>query len=218
MADDIAIKDIDSYAKDLRKRIWITKGSRFISSRTLSRKNELSITSISFVSIYGIAITIIQVIFASGQCKSLNDFYTVTSLLLSIFILVLSLLEGSKNYQVKAERLYKNATSFAKLSKKLEYDIASHLEYKEFKEELESIRLEYEKLINNCPENHNPDDYFLFKVENRNEFNIDITITKECWITAKCFIIFIMNYWLYYFFIIGVPIIFIFLFSTFRCS
>jgi len=100
---------VDIYIEKLKKKISTTRECRFNAARRLSNKNQLSIASISFVSVYSIAIAIIQNIFDFSQCKNLNNVFTIVSILLSIFILVVSLLEGANNYQLKADRLHSNA-------------------------------------------------------------------------------------------------------------
>lgn len=196
---------INSYADELSTRIWKTKGSRFNAARRLSNKNQLFITSISILSIYGVIIPIIQIIFAPFQCLKLNNWFTFISIFLSIFILVLSLLEGSKNYQVKAERLYNNATKLATIYKHLEYLKAcnlesSNLESSNLEKELKNILNEYDRAIESCPENHDTKDYELFKAQHRREFKINILKAK--WNIFKGYI---QDYWLYYLFIIVPP-------------
>jgi hypothetical protein len=191
---------INSYADELSTRIWKTKGSRFNAARRLSNKNQLSITSISILSIYGVIIPIIQIIFASSQCLKLNNWFTFISIFLSIFILVLSLLEGSKNYQVKAERLYNNATKLATIYRDLEYLKARNLEHSNLEEKLKNILNEYDRAIESCPENHDTKDYELFKAQHRREFKINILEAK--WNIFKGYI---QDYWLYYLFIIVPP-------------
>ncbi|MEL7005478.1 MAG: SLATT domain-containing protein, partial [Bacteroidota bacterium] len=88
---------LDSYISTLKFRLWKTKGSRFNAYRRLKKKQQASIFSISVLSVYGISIPVIQTALDTTLCPKTNDLYTVISLTLAVFILVLSLLEGANN-------------------------------------------------------------------------------------------------------------------------
>ncbi|MDJ0599513.1 MAG: SLATT domain-containing protein [Crocosphaera sp.] len=217
---------LNQYTDKLNRKVWITKGSRFEASRKLSLQSQLSITSISFLSIYAIGISIIQnIIDLTGQCRSLNNLYTITAILLSVFILVLSLLEGLKNYQLRAERLYNNAKDLSKLYGKIDYLLSFELEHKNLNEQqkfIEPINNEYNELIDRCQENHDSDDYWLFKAKHLKDFPEDfknigcvpIGWPRSCWIQISYII---KHYWLYMI-SIALPLpLFIWLYYIFRC-
>jgi hypothetical protein len=52
--------DLKSYSESLMSRIWKTKSARFNAARRLKNKYQFSISSISILSVYGIAIPIIN--------------------------------------------------------------------------------------------------------------------------------------------------------------
>jgi len=158
---------VQKYAEDLKETISKTRGSRFNAVRRLESKNEWSIASISVLSVYSIAIAIIQNVLDFSQCQNLNNIYTLSSILLSIFILVISLLEGAKNYQLKADRLHSNALELSIIYRKIEYLVIENLEKKEYIQKLCDLATEYEQVIKGCPENHKPVDYTLFKLEEK---------------------------------------------------
>ena len=192
--------ELIQYAGTLRDKMWKTKGSRFNAVRRLNKKNQWSIASISILSVYGISIPIIQSNMDSTQCPQVNSWYNLIAILLSIFILVLSLLEGSQNYQIRAERLHQSAMEISALHSKLDYLFKCQLQDKRLSSKLEKIVMRYEELVSNCPENHEIDDYTLFRVQHRDYFKI-------CKIYAKCIEIklFFQNYWLYIFFVVSIP-------------
>ncbi|UBF23983.1 SLATT domain-containing protein [Kovacikia minuta CCNUW1] len=159
------LSNTDSYAKSLETRIWKTKGSRFNAARRLNRKYQFGITSIAILSVYGIAIPIIQSIPNIAKCQNVNSLYTAISTILSVFTLALSLLEGSKNHQLRAEKLHNNAVQISSLGRKLEYLITCESQSKDFGEKLRDLSGEYEKVVQECPENHEPEDYLLFQLQ-----------------------------------------------------
>ncbi|HEY9800483.1 MAG TPA: SLATT domain-containing protein [Leptolyngbyaceae cyanobacterium] len=200
--------DPNTYAASLSSRMWKTKGSRFNAARRLNNKYQFSLFSISVVSIYGIAIPLIQGIVKNSRCQEINDIYNAISLLLSVFTLVISLLEGARNYQLKAEKLYNNAVKISSLERELEYLIISKLNDADFVQKLGDISSRYEKLIQDCPENHESEDYTLFRLQNRKEFSI--SIITEIYTRIK---LIVLDYWLYIF-VLGIPPILFLLYSS----
>lgn len=182
-----------AYAKSLNKKIWTTKGTRFNAARRFNNNFQVSITSISILSIYGISIPILQGIVNVSECPQLNGIYTASSTILSIFILVLSLLDSSKNYQVRADRLYNNALKIRNLQRQVEYTIDCESDCANFQEKIKDFSSRYEELINECPENHGTEDFDLFKAQHREDFK-DINWKTENYIKLKAFI---KDYWLY---------------------
>lgn len=191
--------DLDAFASLLRRRIWITKGSRFNAARRLNNKYQFSLSSISILSVYGIAIPFIQNIVNNPQCQKVNDIYNAISVILSVFTLVISLLEGAKNYQLRAEKLHSNAVELSTLNRELEYLIVSKSGKADFIQEIGNVSARYEKLIKDCPENHEPEDYALFMVQNRKDFNISRLTELYTRVKLIC-----LDYWLYAF-VLGIP-------------
>jgi hypothetical protein len=191
--------DLDTFALSLRRRIWITKGSRFNAARRLNNKYQFSLSSISILSVYGIAIPFIQNIVSNPRCQKVNDIYNAISVILSVFTLVISLLEGAKNYQLRAEKLHSNAVELSTLNRELEYLIVSKSASPDFVKEIGNISTRYEQLIKDCPENHEPEDYTLFMVQNRKDFNL--SWFTEWFIRIK---LICLDYWLYAF-VLGIP-------------
>lgn len=200
--------DPNIYAASLSSRMWKTKGSRFNAARRLNNKYQFSLSSISILSIYGIAIPLIQGIVKNSTCQEINDIYNAISLILSVFTLVISLVEGAKNYQIRAEKLYNNAVKISSLQRELEYLIVSKLNDPDFIHKLGEISARYEELIEECPENHEPEDYTLFMVQNRKDFNI--SLITELYIRIK---LVVLDYWLYIF-VLGIPPILFLLYSS----
>lgn len=198
------MNEFDEYINRRLTTIGKTRGCRFNASRRLNNQYQFSITSISILSVFGIAIPIIQNNIDTTKCSNINTLYTLVSILLSIFILVLSLLEGSKNYQVKAERLHINAVEISSVYHQLEQlrDIPTK---EEIEQKLKDINKKYDKLIRICPENHEPDDYLLFQAQ-YNE-NCKISRLRSTYLKIK-------YYWLYFVLVLTISMVTIYLYSA----
>ncbi len=199
--------NVRSYAESLKSRLWITKGSRFNAARRLNNKSQFSTTSISILSVYGIAIPIIQSLPNISKCSQINSLYTAISTILSVFTLVLSLLDSAKNYPVKADRIYSSAVKIGVLEKKLEYLICCEAD-DELRAKVQSLSTEYNEILAECGENHDPEDFSLFKAQHSEHFKIG-TISKNL-IKLK---VFVKDYWIYVF-VLGLPPIIVILYTS----
>jgi hypothetical protein len=197
----------------LKKTIWITGSSRFHASRRLKNKNFFSITSISFLSFYSIILSVVQASIDFTKSPIIIQLFTIFAIVLSIFILVISLLESSQDYGIKADRLYKNAQKLTELRRKIEHheyhflDNYDEIHSCELEKSLKKYTKMYDYLLMECPENHDPEDYDLFKFENPKDFpeyhNDNSKNDFRLFVIRRIF----TNYWLYYFCIFLMPLI-----------
>ena len=200
---------LDDYINSLKFRIWKTKGSRFNAYRRLKRRQQVSIFSISVLSVYGISIPVIQSVLDTTSCPKTNNLYTVISLTLSVFILVLSLLEGANDYAGKSEKMHTNAVKISSLYSDLEVLLVRDQNPDSLSEKVDAIQHRYSEIIEECPENHEPEDYLEFQVQHRNDFRLS---SLSCfWIKIRSFIV---NYWLYSLFVIAIPPFVVILYTT----
>lgn len=200
---------LDDYVNSLKFRLWKTKGSRFNAYRRLKRRQQVSIFSISVLSVYGISIPVIQAVIDTTSCPKTNNLYTVISLTLSVFILVLSLLEGANNYAGKSEKMHTNAIKISSLYSELEVLIAINRTPESLGDGVDNIQRRYSEIIEECPENHEPEDYLEFQIQHRKDFRLS---PLRCfWIKARSFFV---NYWLYSLFVIVIPPFIFVLYST----
>ncbi|MTJ46700.1 SLATT domain-containing protein [Dolichospermum sp. UHCC 0259] len=200
--------DLKAYSESLMSRIWKTKSARFNAARRLKNKYQFSISSISILSVYGIAIPIIQSIVKNPACQRINDIYNAISLILSVFTLAISLEEGSKNYELRAEKLYNNAVQLSSLQREMEYLMICGLSDNELLQKLGELSVKYDQIIKECPENHEPEDYDLLKAQNIKDFKI--TWIEGLYIQIK---LILKDYWLYIF-VVGIPPILFMLYSS----
>ncbi len=197
------------YVSKIKSTLWKTQSSRFNAARRLNNKYQFSAISISLLSILGIGTPIIQNFIDSTKCATTNQLYTLVSILLSIFILVLSLLESSQNYQLKADKLHDNAVNISSLLKEIEFLINCKFpnadsEEKKYKiiTEIQRYYKEYDNLIKLCPENHEPDDYLFFQAEHYKDFEKSWFWSQRTLIRLR-----IKYYWLYFMLVMIIAVI-----------
>jgi len=199
---------IDNYANELDMRMWKTKGSRYNAYRRYERKHWLSLASISILTLYVFGLTLADfcntIKFTTNQQISIP----FISMVLSIFILILSLLEASKNYQIKSERLHNCAKDIANVYNELRKVMHTNMPDEDKSNRLNDITMRYDSIIQKYGENHSPIDYELFIAEHYKQFNIGI-INRQ-WIYIKSIII---PYWLYILLMASPPIVICFILS-----
>ena len=132
--------------------VWTTAGARFNAHRRLRNKQNASIFCISLLSLFNISIVIFEIL-----PTKYND---NASLLFSVFIIMVSLLEFSKDYATKGERLHVNAMAINDFNKNL--TLHQNLD--------QALLDEYQRIKNSCAENHEPYDMELFRIQHRKIF------------------------------------------------
>jgi hypothetical protein len=184
---------------ELDRTLWITKHCRYNAAYRLKRKNALSIYSIAILSVYTLAIAIIE---KYGFKLAYCNIYGFISIMLSVFILVISLSEAGKNYGVVAERLFVCGNDIR--------DLLDHLKkYNNKRDEdydgIYAVSMKYSNVLKACGENHENVDYDLLRAENYTKFdnmNLFLSVLYK-------FKFYITIYWFYSCLIILPPIVFI---------
>ncbi len=159
------------FGQELAKKMWVTKGARYNTYRRCKTKSLWSILSIAILSIYVIGLRLAPY-FLVFNVKYLN-ILAFTTLLASLFILVLSLLEASKNYQLRAERLYNCANEITNVYNDLLQLAPYNEENGHTPEQIQKISKRYASILRRYQENHDVIDFELFKAKNRADFQID---------------------------------------------
>lgn len=138
--------------EQLENKAWKTAGARFNAYRRLKAKNTTSIFFISMLSLVCICINLFDVFPAEHRESA--------SLIFSVLVIIVSLVESSKDYSLKADRLHTNAL-----------EINSFIDRLKFKQSVGQNEIqEYHSILRSCPENHEIDDFKVFLMQHRKEF------------------------------------------------
>jgi hypothetical protein len=164
-------------ANDLKQKIWKTKGARFNAHQRLQNRHTWSITSISFLSVYVIILTLLVNISFITLSSTQNSIASFSAMVLSLFILVLSLMETSKSYEAKSREFHECGRQLSGIYDRLMISMAawnSNQGNANIQKELFDIANEYNNILDKCHENHDIIDFELFKVEHNQDFNLGI--------------------------------------------
>ena len=149
MAENLA----PDYKGQIDNKMWITKKCRMnTESRLLSNATFLNISNIY----YSIIISIISII----SIITNDNTYSIISVILSVALIISITFATSLNYKERAEKMKRNYLDINELETKLKYIDPNS------KDEIKTIELEYNKLLDNV-ENHLEYDYYRVLKNNK---------------------------------------------------
>lgn len=159
------------FLEELKHKLWSTRGSRLRASERLKIQEKYSILSLSFLSAYLIIFGLLSVYNLFNENKISENIIPFSITSISIFLLVFSLFENSKNYAIRSLQYHNCALEISRLYNKLQtyksYDKdATHDELKKFTLDLQD---KYQTVLEKY-ENHLQIDNIIFKLDHRDYY------------------------------------------------
>lgn len=159
------------FSMNLRDRMWRTAGARFNAYRRMKRCNNLSAFTIAMLSIYAVTISVCQIRYDLGtENPILDKNLTIISVVGSLFIVAVSLIEWAKDFSIKADRLLDNATQITNLRTELQFFLATN-QNGSLTQGVDNIRKAYDRLTDGDSPNHEPLDDLMFRAQNYSDPN-----------------------------------------------
>jgi len=154
------------FAKELNYQLWVTKGARFHASQRLAAKQKWSSYAIAALAFYAIVANLLPIAI-DGLDFILTGFVSST---LSIFILVISLLEGSRRYDLRSSRHHDCALEIGELYRKLRKLRTGPVANEVNRESaIDAIMNKYQNVLKRF-ENHEQVDYLLLQAKKSDYF------------------------------------------------
>jgi len=145
---------------DLTKRAKATSDIRFQAALRLTKRQKGSTYIISLLSLFVIALSLIPNILALQNYQ--NQILLACSIILSVFIIFSSIIDGSQNFFHQAELLRECARKVETVYLEAKFiDIVADPVSAQCR--LEELRGRYQDALDECSINHDPLDYFLYK-------------------------------------------------------
>ena len=154
-----------NFLESLRLQAWRTSGARYNAARRLKRRDWFATFSIAIFSAIGIAIAVVQKVYAPKASSDLDNYLTVAAVCIGLFVIVISLIEWGFSAAAKAEALYRNAELLNRHQRKVAQVLAANVEIIE--SAVTELREEYEAIKDSCPYNHELVDHILFGAQHR---------------------------------------------------
>lgn len=152
---------------DLRNRAWTTAGSRYNASRRFRTRSKLSLATIALISAIGVAVPLLM---ANRSFSIHGSDLALYSSLLSLFILVVAIIEGAAGFDAKADALFRNAEQLNAFRMKVNVILVD--ETSQQVEKLRQMVAEYEQIKASCTLNHEVVDFNLFRAKNPADYGM----------------------------------------------
>jgi hypothetical protein len=163
----------ENYVSAFRRKIWITKGTRFNAHHRIMCKHTYSSATLAFCSTYVLLVSILGYLPLNSLNAFKHDVLSFSAIGLSIFILALSLLEASKSYQINAKAFHECGRKLSNLYDR--FEILTNIEQpnlsqSEFTSQFKEMSREYDAILDQCQENHSSIDLKIFRLQHQDEF------------------------------------------------
>lgn len=167
----------DESLREFRRSVEITRDVRFQANLRLMKRQRWSSYMISILSLYVIFLSLLpNIVVLENQDTQL---LLSCSVILSVFVIFTSLIDGSQNFYHQGELLHRCARKIATVYHKLKNldpsapDAASTFE---------GLQEEYREILDDCPINHDNMDYTLIKSTKPHLFPRDY---QNSWVAGK---------------------------------
>lgn len=154
------------FLDSLSKAAWETSCARYNSSRRLKVREIFSTISLALIGLSGIALTLIQYFWGASLNPNFNIFITAFSIILSMLLIIISLIEWGFASGAKSEALFRNAELLNEYERKVSLfksSLKEEITEDDYKK-IDNLRDEYEKIKSTCVFNHSPIDYEYHKI------------------------------------------------------
>jgi|SRR4051812_10937870 len=192
-------EETDTLSGTFKFRVWVTRGCYFVLCDRLRRKARYSIGSVTLLSFYVFVLSLLQIFPNLSLASAHKDILSVLTLTLSVFIIIITLLESSKNYAIDAEFSLMTAQELATLFGRCEL-----VEAGLSKEEAAELHREYDLILNRARTTRRAIDYLWFQFDNYRTFEASpgrmvVLVLGLMWNG-------LLEYWLYAAMAVGPPV------------
>lgn len=150
---EVFIRALDSF----KRSVEITRDVRFQANIRLNRRQRASAYVVSFLSLYVIALSLIPNIIELNHAQS--QMLLSCSIVLSVFVIFTSLIDGSQNFFHQGELLHSCARKIATIHHSLKnIDYVADLDAA--KKSLSELQSKYQRALDDCPVNHDNVDFY----------------------------------------------------------
>ena len=181
------MENISNICDDLLQRMWVTRGARYNAYRRLKKKHDLSIATIAFLSSYALIINSIKFVNFVQLKPHQDNYISFFTMVISVFILVLSLIDSSKDYKMNADKLYISAMEIENLYNELKKVRNSALSERTLERSVNTVSNAYSRILRLYQVNHELIYYYLMFNYKRKDSLYDNFVKN--FIYAKAFVL-----------------------------
>ena len=160
--------DIIKSVTDFKRAVEITRDVRFQANIRLSQRQRTSSYVVSFLSLYVLSLSLIPNILKLEHFQT--QILLASSVILSVFIIFTSLIDGAQNFYHQGEILHQCARKIATVHHKIK-NINTSEDDNKIRISLEELQKEYTKALDECPVNHGNADFVAQQARKPHLFN-----------------------------------------------
>ncbi|MGC3990231.1 MAG: SLATT domain-containing protein [Chthoniobacteraceae bacterium] len=194
-----------NWEEELTFKLWTSKGTRFRAAKRCRVKGRYSQTAIAILTSYLIILSILPYYLKKSPQPISPDVLAFLTTATSIVLLVYSLIESGNNYNLQAYKFDQCANELSRVYDKVR--AVSDLNEQEKKINLAQIAHSYEEILRST-ENHEPNDYYVFRLYYPHVFTTSWLQRIRCWCRYYFTTVF-----LYHVLILLPPSIFVYLYT-----
>lgn len=180
-------------------KMWKTKSARFNAHARLLTKHWLSTTATAILSFYLIVASLIPLVYEANLPPAGSKFLAVITLVISILLIIVTLIESARNYHGEADRMHKCALSISEIYNRLQ---AMTLDFAD--QNRISLNEDYSNVLLKYEINHKDIDFIRFQIAFSDDLNI--RGAQRAWNIAKYIILWLAEYSMYIVIIAAPPL------------
>lgn len=151
------------FLTQLKTDAWRTAGARFNATRRLEKRDTFATFSIALFSALSVGIAIYPKVYDTASGSAVDNYLTIMSVALGLFIIVISLIEWGMSNGKKADALRQNADKLNAFHREVGQKIAETSAGEIVETEvITELRNTFQSIKSGCPYNHEPIDDALF--------------------------------------------------------
>ena len=151
----------------LLSKMWKTKGSRFNAHARLRARYWASVLATSLLAMYLVALSLCQLTFADALTVNENKVLSIGGVVVSIFLIIITLVETARNYLGDAEKMHQSALAISEL-----YNRFQALTVDEADAQRLRFNDEYSEALKAIPVDHKDIDYKRFMIRSSRDLGI----------------------------------------------
>jgi hypothetical protein len=151
----------------LLAKMWKTKGARFNAHARLRGRHWASILATSLLSMYLAALSLCQLTFSDAMTPVENKVLSIGGVVVSIFLIIITLVETARNYLGDAEKMHQSALAISGL-----YNRFQALTIDQADAERMAFNDKYSEALQAIPVDHQDIDYKRFMIRSAGDLNI----------------------------------------------
>lgn len=186
---------------NLLSKMWRTKSAHFNASHRLERRHWWSIAATSMLSFYLLCAALYQLVFDSGIAPIAVKTLSVISIITSVLLIIITLIESAKNYAGESKQMRRSALDIAEV-----YNRFQALSRVERDQQRSHFAEKYSDVLKRHEVSHKDLDFLLFKYSNARD--LDMSKREKCALIPHIIALTVGEYWLYAALILFPPITF----------